>query len=358
MKPLSAFFALLSLPLLAAASQTPGAELASRWAAPASVDVATREVTFRNGDVMLSGTIHYPRSVPIRSALVVTHGASSPDRTLPLYRHLTEMLPPLGMAVLVYDRRGSGKSTGELAQSDYEALARDALAGREAVARELKVDRGNIGFWGLSQGGWLAALASSLDPTSAFAISVSAPLVNPDVQMNFATANILPIRGYGEEDVRILLDARRAVDGYLKGEVGAAEAEAKLAAARDKPWFKHVYMSDTLGDPKTSRWLKEMRHDPLQTLKQGSAPLLLIYGAEDPWIPVETSLSRARTLEAAKRFSMFVIPGVDHAMMADVEPSRQIDPEFFPAQAPNSPAYFAILTSWLAERKLIASGTQ
>lgn len=358
MRPFLALLALLQPVLPAAASPTSRSELVSHWEAPPSVNVETRETTFRNRDVTLSGTIHYPKSVPVRSALIVTHGASSPDRSLPLYDHLTKMLPPLGMAVLVFDRRGSGKSSGDLAQSDYELLARDALAGREAVARELNIDRSKIGFWGLSQGGWLAVLASSIDPTSAFAISVSAPLVTPDVQMNFAVANILRIRGYGDEDVRIALEARHAVDSHLKGEMSAADAEPKLAAARAMPWFKHVYMSGQLGDPKTSRWLKEMKHDPLETLKQGTVPLLLVYGSEDPWIPVQTSISRARTLGADQRVNMFVVPGADHAMMTGVEPSWQINPESFPAQAPNSPIYFAMLASWLAERGLLASSAK
>lgn len=32
------------------------------------------------------------------------------NRELPLYQHLKEMLPALGIAVFIYDRRGSGKS--------------------------------------------------------------------------------------------------------------------------------------------------------------------------------------------------------------------------------------------------------
>ena len=41
------------------------------------------------------------------------------------------------------------------------------------------IDASRIGYWGLSQGGWLAASAAQRDPKAAFAISVSAPLVTP-----------------------------------------------------------------------------------------------------------------------------------------------------------------------------------
>jgi pimeloyl-ACP methyl ester carboxylesterase len=336
----------------ASALAAPG-EPAPRWAAPATVNVVAREIKFQNDGATLSGTLYSPTNRPVRSAMVVTHGASSATRDLALYRHLIEMLPPLGMAVLVYDRRGSGKSTGELAASDYAMLARDAIAGRSAIARDLDLNASKIGFWGLSQGGWLAMLASTLVPDSAFAVSVSAPLVTPDIQMNFATESILRIRGYGDEDVKIALRARNAVDSHLRGEMSATEADPLLAAARGKPWFQYIYMSEKLGDPKTSRWLKEMRHDPLATIDGLKAPVLLIYGAEDPWIPVEQSIKRFGGLGAAKSNARaIVIPGVDHAMMGDVPPSRQIDPKFFPAQAPNSAEYFALLSTWLAENGL------
>jgi dipeptidyl aminopeptidase/acylaminoacyl peptidase len=64
-------------------------------------------------------------------------------------------------------------------------LADDAIAGQHALAKVPRVDPTRIGFWGLSQGGWLAALAAGHSADSAFAISVSAPLVTANEQMQF-----------------------------------------------------------------------------------------------------------------------------------------------------------------------------
>jgi pimeloyl-ACP methyl ester carboxylesterase len=44
-------------------------------------------------------------------------------------------------------------------------------------------------------------------------------------------------------------------------------------------------MGDELpASPEQSRWLKEMRHDPLATLAQVKAPTLVVYGSADPWV--------------------------------------------------------------------------
>jgi uncharacterized protein len=80
------------------------------WSAPATTSVAVEERTFANGDAKLSGTLHLPRSPRPVAAVVVTHSASSPLRSASLYGHLQTMLPALGIAVFVYDRRGSGRS--------------------------------------------------------------------------------------------------------------------------------------------------------------------------------------------------------------------------------------------------------
>lgn len=326
------------------------AAAAVAWQAPASVAVETEERSFANGPTTLSGTLYLPRGGTRLPAVVVTHAASEPTRDLPLYNHLKEMLPALGMAVFVYDRRGSGKSGGDLQQSDYDLLADDAIAAQKMLAQDPRIDARKIGFWGLSQGGWLSLLAASRSPQTAFAISLSAPMTTPDVQMNFATENILRIKGYPQADIDQMLATRHAVDGYLRGQVDRAVAQAALDAAVQKPWFELIYMGKTLADPAKSRWLKEMGHDPMKTLDRVTAPALVIYGAADPWVPVATSMERLRAIAPKHpNIETAVIARADHAMMLSVDPKTQVDPKFH-GLAPESPAYIGLLAGWLTRQ--------
>lgn len=325
------------------------------WSAAPTARILTEEKSFDNEGATLSGTLHYPESGRGLSAMVVVHGASSPSRDLALYRHLTRMLPPLGMAVFVYDRRGSGKSGGNLAASDYAMLADDAIAAMRMLRSDPRIDPAKIGFWGLSQGGWLSLLAASRADDAAFAVSVSAPMVRPDEQMVFASANIMRIHGFSETEVAEAVIMRRAVDGFLKGEVSRSEAERRLHAARDKPWFKLIYMSRELGDPKTSRWLREMRHDPLQNIASLKVPALVLYGAADPWVPVTLSMERLTSVTGP--VTRAVVAGADHSMMLSASPLQQISPEYFDMKAPDAPEYFGRLTEWLAAQALLKSSS-
>jgi hypothetical protein len=159
----------------------------------AATQPVSEEIQFANGDVQLKGTVYLPKTGNHLPAVVVLHHAALPTRDANLYRHLCEGLPALGFAVLVYDRRGSGQSTGELNKDDYETLADDAVAGQHALARLSRIDPTKIGFWGMSQGGWLAVLAAGRSGDAAFAVAVSSPLVAADEQSAHRTW-LFPVR--------------------------------------------------------------------------------------------------------------------------------------------------------------------
>ena len=72
-----------------------------QWRAAPSTATAAESKTFPSGDATLSGTLYLPHDGQALGAVVVTHSASKPLRDAPLYRHLKEMLPPLGIAVLM-----------------------------------------------------------------------------------------------------------------------------------------------------------------------------------------------------------------------------------------------------------------
>src|SRR5205085_2842763 len=106
------------------------------------------------------------------------------------------------------------------------------------LAADKRIDAHKIGFWGLSQGGWLSILAASRSSEVAFAISISAPLTTPDVQMNFAVSNILRVKGFSDDDISTAIQTRIAVDEFMRGRKDRPTVEQMLTLAANKPWFK------------------------------------------------------------------------------------------------------------------------
>ena len=329
-------------------SAVPKTAGAAAWSASASTSVVQEERTFRNGDVPLGGTLYLPMSTRVVSAIVVFHSASAPTRDLALYRHLKQIGPALGIAVFVFDRRGSGKSGGQPANGDYEALADDGIAALHMLAGDPRIDSKRIGFWGLSQGGWISLLAASRCPETAFAVAISAPMTTPDVQMIFAVANILRIHGYSQADIDLAVAAREAVDEFERGKLDRATAQQRLDAAATKPWFDLIYMDRTFRDPDNSAWARAIQHDPVAMLSRVKAPTFIIYGAADPWVPARLSVERLRASAAQHpNVTSVVIAGADHDMSLSTSPEAQVDPARLSDQEPDAPEYFARLASWL-----------
>jgi dipeptidyl aminopeptidase/acylaminoacyl peptidase len=348
MHPLTRLIALwsgLALAAMPAAATTDRASTENAWWVASTRPVAREPFDFTSNGTRLSGTLVRPpidRPVPV---VIVLHGAAVGLRDAPLYRHLQEMLPALGIAVLVYDRRGSGTSEGTKGEHGFDELASDGVAAFAALARDRRIDAKRIGFWGLSQGGWLTLLAAAQQPRAAFAIAASAPIVTADVQMNFAVSNLLRVAGYSEADVAAAVHARTTVDDYARGRTDRATATAAEAVVAGKPWYKLIFLKGNIDDP---AWPEQIASNPLTALDHSKVPTLMLYGQDDPWVPVAPSLDALRrTASRHPNVTVMLVERADHMMQVDVDPKIQMDMNHAPNEAPDSPAYFAALTSWL-----------
>jgi uncharacterized protein len=323
---------------------------AQEWHVAPKATASEREVRFANGDASLVGTLFLPQGDSKYPVVVATHGAEAPTRKFALYRQLASALPTLGYGVFIYDRRGSGASTGDRQQADLTLLADDAIAAARAVAADAHVDARRIGYWGLSQGGWLAVLAVTRDAQAAFAISVSAPLTTPGEQMHFAMNNLLAVRGYTKVDVEAQSRTRRLLDDYyLHGKVDQKTAQRGVDAVANRPWFKEAYLPREVGGhPEQSRWRKELGYDPVPPLLAARVPVLLIFGGADPWIPVRRSLELLRPIMSSQRpITVRLIANADHVMRIPEREVMTVDDASIMYIEPSAPDYFLTLGAWL-----------
>jgi dipeptidyl aminopeptidase/acylaminoacyl peptidase len=263
-------------------------------------------------------------------ALVALHGAERGVRDWYLYEHLHRVLPPAGIAVVTFDRRGDGASTGEPSRGRFEQQAQDALAVIDHVAGAAELDSGRIGLWGISQGGWVAPLAATMSDRVAFLVLLASCGVTPGEQMRW-TAGFQTRRAFGEEAGA---EAERLWEHALAWMRGADRAplDAAVAEAKTKPWWKTAWFpEETLPDELRGEVRKELDFDPAPVFARVRVPTLLVYGDEDEWIPVDESLAAWRKARGDE-IDIVMVLGTGH------EPAHGEDV---------SPEYEESLETWL-----------
>lgn len=260
-------------------------------------------VSFSSGNVRISGSLLLPDGTARHPAVVVLHTSGGGTRDFEAYRHLAEQLPRAGIAVLLYDRRGTGQSEGNADTATFQDLASDAVAAVEFLRARQDIDPERVGVWGLSQGGWLSLLAAASSKDIAFVVSISAPGMPPAAQMDYAAERALRGEGRSEQVIRKALAVRAAVNDYYRGRSTREAAERAVREIRGEPWFSSVMLpaSGAIPEhPESTRWHRQVDYDPLPALRRVNVPTLLIFAGDDPWVPVEASIAAIAPIVAAK----------------------------------------------------------
>lgn len=91
--------------------------------------VFKEEIEFANGTTRIAGTLSLPARGSGHPTLITLHAAGEGDSSFALYQHLAQVLPERGVAVLLYDRRGSGRSGGDLPAPASTPLSRTPKPG-------------------------------------------------------------------------------------------------------------------------------------------------------------------------------------------------------------------------------------
>lgn len=278
----------------------------------------------------LAATLALPEG-DVRAGVVPLHPASDGSRRQFLFEHLAETLPPRGVAVLRFDRRPS--SGGDV---PFETQAGDALQALRELRALPEVGSAPLGLWAWSQGAWAAAVAAARSADVAFLILLAACGISPAEQMRYGTAEQLRRHGHDGQALRELTELRSALEDALRDRNRLEASQAVVDRYAERPWFPLAYVPRTL-DP-SADW-RDMDFDPAPILAQVVCPVLLFYGEEDEWTPVEPSIA---AWERAGNANLTVVrlPGTDHAPTLGGTHHREAI----------SPAYTRTLTAWLDER--------
>lgn len=271
------------------------AEFRAARSAPAP-EIREQEVVFHNGNTTIAGTLLLPQGSGPFPGIVCTHGSGNIVRTFAAYRSEGVFYARLGFAALIYDKRGTGNSTGDLASASLEDLADDALAGVKALKDRPDVIASQIGVSGISQGGWVAPLAATRSPDVAFVVVISPCSINPMEQSIFNVENVMRSAGYGEAVIARATDLRRRIDSGVSTGHRDPDVQSLINAARNEAWFAASQLPSSVPAEVSSGERSFLLFDPLPMWRRLSVPVLALWGGMDTQVPSRES---KRAIEAA-----------------------------------------------------------
>lgn len=300
-----------------------------RWP---TLSMSETDTEFSSVGTRLAGRLIEPAgAVDSRRPLVVmVHGS---ERTPAIGSPYAYALAAQNIAVFVYDKRGTGASDGEYTQN-FELLAQDAAAAL-VHARGMAQGRfGRAGYFGGSQGGWVAPLAATRSPADFVAVGfglVASP-IDEDREQMIAEAREL---GLGAEAIALIhrlseATARLLLTEFTQGYDDLARVRRALTA---QLWSRSIHgeysgeilrlSNDELrrvGRPRFDNLELMWDYDSIAVLERLDVPILWVLAGEDREAPVEsTRRALTRLIAAGKPIDLYLFPDTDHGMVEFVE---------------------------------------
>lgn len=316
------------------------------------IDLQVRETAFAGHDgTRLVGRLLLPPGDGEVPVVVLVHGS---ERSSALAQDwMQRLLPAAGVGAFVYDKRGTGNSSGSYTQ-DFDVLADDAMAAAATTRRLAGTRLGRLGFRGASQGGWVAPLAATRTPAD-FVIVVFGLAVSPLEEDHEAVAFQMRAKGYGMGVIEQAWEVSDAAGAMVASQFADDEVEAFIAARdryRDKSWYPDLRGNITQfvlpltdaqlrGDmthlrfPMSEAELREhgpvyvvgtpFHYDSLPVLREVDVPQLWVLGGQDRDAPSAETLRRLHRLAAnGEPITTALFPGAEHGMtLFEIGPDGQ-----------------------------------
>ena len=308
------------------------------------------------GQAVLDGTLTVPEGKGPHPAVVLITGSGAQNRDEEIFGHkpflvLADHLTRQGIAVLRYDDRGVGKSTGNFATATSEDFAGDAWAAWQTVTARPDIDPKRTGLLGHSEGGLIAPMLAAAHPEIAFVVMLAGTGVTGDQVMIAQAAAIMKASGAPDAAVDANADLQKQIFAILREETsmariaerlgaipaGSKEASAALVKQSASPWMRYFVL-----------------HDPAPALAGTHCPVLAINGELDLQVLPDQNLP---VIEAAlkkggnKDYTITRMPGLNHLLQTA---KTGLPGEYGQIEETIAPAALDAITAWIRKRTGLA----
>lgn len=284
----------------------------------------SQEIVFTNdsADATLAGTLTWPTDGESFPAVVLLAGGGAHDRDYTIARHkffwvIADDLTRRGIAVLRYDERGVGESTGDRSEATLRDMASDVLAGVRFLQDNSWIHIDRIGLLGHSEGGMIAQLAARESSDISFVITLGTPgLPGKAYQLQFEESSAGAL-GMSKPEIAARLEFQKQVFDILSNEMDRVVTREKLNELMNSinPPLPEEKRRASLNRFTSPWFLYNLRYDPAAVLQQIDCPVLALFGEKDLHVPPEGNVNALLDVFKMRKNpndSLVVLPNMNH----------------------------------------------
>jgi pimeloyl-ACP methyl ester carboxylesterase len=300
---------------------------------PTSFPYKQEEVLISNtkSKVQLAGTLTLPSNGKVSKIVILITGGGPQNRNYEWLNHrpflvLSDWLTRKGVAVLRYDDRGVGKSTGIFSTATTFDFADDVEAAITYIRSRHDLENLSIGLIGHSEGGLIAPMVASHDENVKFIVLLAGPGIPGDEITLQQSAHRSHLAGASDADINktkafnrkvfdLIMRSSSLSSRQLKDQVDTLLYRTTLGHHVDNAKFVTVKKQyESFVTPWVRTYLKL---NPADYLVKVKCPVLALNGTKDVQVISEANLAGiAKALDQGgnKQYKVVPLEGINHAL--------------------------------------------
>lgn len=327
------------------------------------------DIAFKSGRILLAGTLTTPKAEGIYPVVILLTGNGPQNRDedifgFKIFQNIADYLTKNGFAVLRYDDRGVGGSTGNSMLSTTEDFANDALAAIDFLKKQKSIDKTKIGLLGHSEGAQIAELAAVNSKDISFIVLLSGNGVDGGTVLIEQQKLILKASGFTDSLITHNTELQDKINNALSNDIDLNNIRKDIRAFAEKDYAglskdvknsiqdKETYLNSNVQSQINifnNPWFRYyVKYDPIPTLEKIKIPVLMLFGELDLQFP--PSLNKQRMEDALvkagnKNFKSVVLPKANHlyqeAKIGSPSEYSELKKEFVPG-------FLGTISDWIS----------
>ena len=337
--------------------------------APYPYDVEDIVFTNTKEKIDLAGTLTIPKGKKKYPAVILIAGSGPNDRDETIFNHkpfwiLADYLTRNGIAVLRYDKRGTGESKGEYFTATTQHFAEDAESAFNYLKTRKEIDPSNIGLIGHSEGGVIAPMIAAQNKEIKFIVLMAGLGVTGTELVLTQHEHAFKNSSLTKEEMESLNQALEKVYSSVTGwteYVGTNQERNQLKEELSNLWLKlpkemqgdgqkELFIEKTTANI-TAPWFRHfLKTNPLGYLQKLTIPVLAINGENDTQVEYKINLN---AIDAAlkkgnnKHYTIKSYPHLNHLFQEST--TGELD-EYGKIEQTISPEVLSDITKWIKQQ--------